>query len=300
MAPRFPRNLSHELRTPRPATGVFRALRARSVPGSVPENGGCPTECPTGCLRDPSGPGLRSVQKVSRECPQSVKKVSRTLRGHSRDTPELGARRVPETLRGTLRRTPPIFGDTPGDTPRDTSGPTGPKDSYSWPGSSQRMSILSAGGGEVCWLFFPDSGALGWLDDGCCMASNSFESCWCARAPASINGSKHEIRTTTSATKRLHQDADKGGLLRQKNPRVRKISVRNSGAGNGCVNFMDACKKCVLSAGKTHVHKSPRFGGGVFWVLGGGGCRFYFYGRADFSDSSTDNPYLTNFCAPSF
>ena len=26
-------------------------------------------------------------------------------------------------------------------------------------------------------------------------------------------------------------------------------------------------------------------GGGVFWVFGGGGeCRFYFYGRADFSD----------------
>ena len=27
-------------------------------------------------------------------------------------------------------------------------------------------------------------------------------------------------------------------------------------------------------------------GGGEFWVLGGGGgkCRFYFYGRADFSE----------------
>ena len=26
-------------------------------------------------------------------------------------------------------------------------------------------------------------------------------------------------------------------------------------------------------------------GGGVFWVFGGGGeCRFYFYGREDFSD----------------
>ena len=26
-------------------------------------------------------------------------------------------------------------------------------------------------------------------------------------------------------------------------------------------------------------------GGGVFWVLGGGGeCRFYFYGRGDFSE----------------
>ena len=36
---------------------------------------------------------------------------------------------------------------------------------------------------------------------------------------------------------------------------------------------------------KNHVHKIPRFGeGGVIWVLGGGECRFYFYGREDFSD----------------
>ena len=33
-----------------------------------------------------------------------------------------------------------------------------------------------------------------------------------------------------------------GGGQIQKNPRVRKISVRNSGAGNGCANFMDARK----------------------------------------------------------
>ena len=34
---------------------------------------------------------------------------------------------------------------------------------------------------------------------------------------------------------------------------------------------------------KSYVHKIPRFRGGVFWVLGGGGkCRFYFYGRDDF------------------
>ena len=36
----------------------------------------------------------------------------------------------------------------------------------------------------------------------------------------------------------------------QKNSRVRKIPVRNSGAGNGCANFMDASNFCVLSAGK--------------------------------------------------
>ena len=59
----------------------------------------------------------------------------------------------------------------------------------------------------------------------------------------------------------------------EKNPRVRKIRVRDSGAGNGRANFMDARKKCFRSAGKSHVHKIPRFrgGGGVFWVFGGGG-----------------------------
>ena len=70
----------------------------------------------------------------------------------------------------------------------------------------------------------------------------------------------------------------------QKNPRVRKIRVRNSGAGNGCANFMDAWKKCVLSAGKTMSVKFLLFRGG--FGGGGGKCRFYFYGRADFSDCS--------------
>ena len=69
----------------------------------------------------------------------------------------------------------------------------------------------------------------------------------------------------------------------QKNPfSVHKIRVRNSGAGTGCTNFMDAWKKCVLSAGKPVSIQILVLGGG----LGGGGgkCRFYFYGREDFSD----------------
>ena len=39
---------------------------------------------------------------------------------------------------------------------------------------------------------------------------------------------------------------------------------------------------------KTHVHKILRFrGGGILGFWGGGGkCRFYFYGRADFSDKN--------------
>ena len=57
----------------------------------------------------------------------------------------------------------------------------------------------------------------------------------------------------------------------QKNPRVRKIRVRNSGAGNGCANFMDAWKRCVRSAGKSLSIKFRVLGGGEFWVLGGGG-----------------------------
>ena len=59
--------------------------------------------------------------------------------------------------------------------------------------------------------------------------------------------------------------------------------VRNSGAGNGCANFMDAWKKSVRSEGKTMSIKFLVLGGGGFWVSGGGGkCRFYFYGREDF------------------
>ena len=130
-----------ELRTPRPATGVSRALRARGVPGSVPESvpekGGCPTECPTGCPK--------SVPRVSPECLGHLFVTPGRLSGHFLDTPEPGARRAPETPRRTLRRTPPVFGDTLGDTPRDTSGPKGPRDSCSWPGSSQLKS------GLWCW-----------------------------------------------------------------------------------------------------------------------------------------------------
>ena len=75
------------------------------------------------------------------------------------------------------------------------------------------------------------------------------------------------------------------GVWRKVFKNTRKsLKYRNSGAGNGCANFMDASKKCALSAGKTHVHKIPRFrGGGYFGFWGGGGpCRFYFYGREDF------------------
>ena len=61
--------------------------------------------------------------------------------------------------------------------------------------------------------------------------------------------------------------------------------VRNSGAGNGCVNFMDAWKNAFfLQKKKPMSMKFLVLGGGVFWVWGGGGVPFYFYGRADFSE----------------
>ena len=63
----------------------------------------------------------------------------------------------------------------------------------------------------------------------------------------------------------------------QKNPRVRKIRVRNSGAGNGCANFMDTWKKCVLSAGKTMSVKFP-----FFWGGGGGVPILFLWARGFF------------------
>ena len=49
---------------------------------------------------------------------------------------------------------------------------------------------------------------------------------------------------------------------------------------------MDAWKHAFFLQEKTHVHKIPRFRGGGIWVFfWGGECRFYFYGRAVFSDN---------------
>ena len=74
------------LRLRRPPTGVSRALWARVSPGvsdgvslkigvSDGVSGG-------GCPEGPSGPALRSVPKVSRECPRSVQDTFLTLHGH--------------------------------------------------------------------------------------------------------------------------------------------------------------------------------------------------------------------------
>ena len=47
--------------------------------------------------------------------------------------------------------------------------------------------------------------------------------------------------------------------------------------------FYGRLEKCVLAAGTTHVHKIPRFRGGVFWVWGeGGSADFNFMGAQIF------------------
>ena len=69
----------------------------------------------------------------------------------------------------------------------------------------------------------------------------------------------------------------------QKNPRVRKIRVRDSGARNGCAIFTDAWKNASVLQENLHVHKIPRFGGGgVFWFCGGGSADFIFMGARIF------------------
>ena len=72
-----------------------------------------------------------------------------------------------------------------------------------------------------------------------------------------------------------------------------KFIVHNSGARSGCANFMGAWKNVFFLQENLHVHKIPRFrGGGYFVFFWGGKCRFYFYGRGDFSDE-TWRPHKT-------
>ena len=126
---------------PRPATRVFRALRARSVPGLSPRmspktgvSEGVSEGVSHGVSPELFGPQLQSVQ-VSRECPESVPGVAKTQ--CVPDTSGTLSRHTPETPRGTLSQTPPVFGDTLGDI-RGTLR-KGPKDSCSRPGGSQAL-----------------------------------------------------------------------------------------------------------------------------------------------------------------
>ena len=90
--------------------------------------------------------------------------------------------------------------------------------------------------------------------------------------------------------------------LFQKNPRVRKICVRNSGAGNGCANFMDAWKNAFFLQEKP---MSIKFlvlgGGGLFGVLGGGGGVpiLFFWARGFFWKMPGNQLLLKNYCVAS-
>ena len=88
----------------------------------------------------------------------------------------------------------------------------------------------------------------------------------------------------------------------QKNPCVRKIRVRNPGAGNGCANFMDAWKNALFLQEKAMSIKFLVLGRGrVFWVLGGGGVPILFlWARGFFCFSLSPNkvPWETDFYTP--
>ena len=86
-------------------------------------------------------------------------------------------------------------------------------------------------------------------------------------------------------TRSLHNENEFLIIDFRKNPRVRKILVRNSGAGNGCANFMDTWKNAFFLQENLNVHKIPRFGGGGgnFGFGGGGGSAdFIFMGAGIF------------------
>ena len=59
-------------------------------------------------------------------------------------------------------------------------------------------------------------------------------------------GSQPTIKQLKEARKGNGAPRKHGPSHTQKKPRVRKIFVRNSGAGNGCANFMDAWKKASI------------------------------------------------------
>ena len=68
--------------------------------------------------------------------------------------------------------------------------------------------------------------------------------------PRLLNKKRGKCQKRKSSQRRKARNYPPKKTTNEKNPRVRKIRVRNSGAGNGCANCMDTWKKCLLSAGK--------------------------------------------------
>ena len=77
------------------------------------------------------------------------------------------------------------------------------------------------------------------------------------------------------------------GRLHVKNPRVRKMFCPQFWGRKWLCQFYGRLEKCALFLQEKPM--SIKFlvlgGGGYFGFWGGGKCRFYFYGREDFSDS---------------
>ena len=96
-----------------------------------------------------------------------------------------------------------------------------------------------------------------------------------------LKGPQTELRT-------LSQNCEQTLQKLRTNRIMNKRAFPNSGAGNGCANFMCACHFWLFLLEKPHAHKIPRYrgGGGCWGFLEGGGwkCQFYFYERGDFSE----------------
>ena len=88
----------------------------------------------------------------------------------------------------------------------------------------------------------------------------------------------------------------KSQKLNQKNPRVHKIFVRNSGARSGCVNFMDAWKNALFLQEKPMSIKFLLLGGGIFGFGGGegGSANFIFMGARIFLTQGRANHEVQN------
>ena len=86
------------------------------------------------------------------------------------------------------------------------------------------------------------------------------EECGTMRYPSRYAWQLHGLHTFCDRpTAVLSSPCD---CIDQKKRGVHKISARNSGARNGCANFMGAWHFLVLSAGNHHAHKIPPFRGG--------------------------------------
>ena len=83
----------------------------------------------------------------------------------------------------------------------------------------------------------------------------------------------------------VRSDLNRHRLIRndfQKNLRVRQIFCPQFRGRKWLRQFYGRLENCVLSAGKTHVHKIPPFRGGYFGFWGGGVPILFLWARGFF------------------